>query len=144
MTARMPALCAPRMWLSPCYSIFMAGFRAPAPASRPTVAKGRRPKPFTEATLQFSVVNSASRRKETFSSKHPKRHLGSYAGLTQADAYAGFNRLYGAFWRRSRIQNSRMVSLSISTKGDVLALVKNKESTGEFCMTPGAPVSRGE
>jgi transposase len=27
---------------------------------------------------------------------HPERHLASYAGLMQADAYAGFNRLYGA------------------------------------------------
>jgi transposase len=26
--------------------------------------------------------------------QHPERHLGSYAGLMQADAYAGFNRLY--------------------------------------------------
>ena len=28
--------------------------------------------------------------------KHPEQHLTSYAGLMQADAYAGFNRLYGA------------------------------------------------
>jgi len=28
--------------------------------------------------------------------EHPERHLASYAGLMQADAYAGFNRLYGA------------------------------------------------
>src|SRR5205814_2939770 len=28
--------------------------------------------------------------------EHPERHLASYAGLTQADAYAGFNRLYEA------------------------------------------------
>jgi len=28
--------------------------------------------------------------------KHPEQHLGDYAGLMQADAYAGFNRLYGA------------------------------------------------
>jgi transposase len=28
--------------------------------------------------------------------KHPEQHLASYAGLMQADAYAGFNRLYGA------------------------------------------------
>ena len=28
--------------------------------------------------------------------EHPERHLGSYAGLMQADAYAGFNRLYEA------------------------------------------------
>jgi transposase len=28
--------------------------------------------------------------------KHPEEHLASYAGLMQADAYAGFNRLYGA------------------------------------------------
>jgi len=27
--------------------------------------------------------------------KHPEQHLASYAGLMQADAYAGFNRLYG-------------------------------------------------
>jgi transposase len=27
---------------------------------------------------------------------HPERHLAGYAGLMQADAYAGFNRLYGA------------------------------------------------
>jgi transposase len=27
--------------------------------------------------------------------KHPEEHLASYAGLMQADAYAGFNRLYG-------------------------------------------------
>jgi len=27
--------------------------------------------------------------------KHPEQHLMSYAGLMQADAYAGFNRLYG-------------------------------------------------
>jgi len=25
--------------------------------------------------------------------KHPEQHLASYAGLMQADAYAGFNRL---------------------------------------------------
>jgi transposase len=30
------------------------------------------------------------------SAKHPEQHLASYAGLMQADAYAGFNRLYGA------------------------------------------------
>ena len=29
-------------------------------------------------------------------SKHPERHLASYVGLMQADAYAGFNRLYAA------------------------------------------------
>jgi len=28
--------------------------------------------------------------------KHPERHLASYVGLMQADAYAGFNRLYDA------------------------------------------------
>jgi transposase len=28
--------------------------------------------------------------------QHPERHLASYAGLMQADAYAGFNRLYDA------------------------------------------------
>ena len=28
--------------------------------------------------------------------KHPEQHLTSYAGLMQADAYAGFNRLYDA------------------------------------------------
>jgi transposase len=28
--------------------------------------------------------------------KHPEQHLASYAGLMQADAYAGFRRLYGA------------------------------------------------
>jgi transposase len=27
---------------------------------------------------------------------HPEEHLTSYAGLMQADAYAGFNRLYEA------------------------------------------------
>jgi transposase len=30
------------------------------------------------------------------SSQHPEQHLASYAGLMQADAYAGFNRLYEA------------------------------------------------
>ena len=30
------------------------------------------------------------------SAKHPEQHLASYAGLMQADAYAGFNRLYSA------------------------------------------------
>jgi transposase len=30
------------------------------------------------------------------SAKHPEQHLASYAGLMQADAYAGFNRLYDA------------------------------------------------
>ena len=30
------------------------------------------------------------------SAKHPEQHLAGYAGLMQADAYAGFNRLYGA------------------------------------------------
>jgi len=28
--------------------------------------------------------------------EHPEQHLAGYAGLMQADAYAGFNRLYGA------------------------------------------------
>jgi transposase len=28
--------------------------------------------------------------------EHPEQHLATYAGLMQADAYAGFNRLYGA------------------------------------------------
>ena len=28
------------------------------------------------------------------SSKHPEQHLANYAGLMQADAYAGFNKLY--------------------------------------------------
>src|SRR4029078_1751515 len=30
------------------------------------------------------------------SAKHPEQHLAGYTGLMQADAYAGFNRLYGA------------------------------------------------
>src|ERR1700727_3409241 len=30
------------------------------------------------------------------SAKHPEQHLASYAGLMQADAYAGFHRLYDA------------------------------------------------
>jgi transposase len=30
------------------------------------------------------------------SAQHPEQHLASYAGLMQADAYAGFNRLYSA------------------------------------------------
>jgi transposase len=30
------------------------------------------------------------------SAKHPEQHLAGYAGFMQADAYAGFNRLYGA------------------------------------------------
>jgi transposase len=30
------------------------------------------------------------------SAKHPEQHLASYSGLMQADAYAGFNRLYAA------------------------------------------------
>jgi transposase len=30
------------------------------------------------------------------SARHPEQHLVGYAGLMQADAYAGFNRLYGA------------------------------------------------
>jgi transposase len=30
------------------------------------------------------------------SGEHPERHLNGYAGILQADAYAGFNRLYGA------------------------------------------------
>jgi transposase len=29
------------------------------------------------------------------SAKHPEQHLATYAGMMQADAYAGFNRLYG-------------------------------------------------
>ena len=28
--------------------------------------------------------------------EHPQRHLGSYAGIFQADAYAGYNKLYAA------------------------------------------------
>jgi len=28
--------------------------------------------------------------------EHPERHLGGYAGILQADAYAGFNRLYAS------------------------------------------------
>ena len=32
----------------------------------------------------------------TAAAQHPERHLASYAGLMQADAYAGFNRLYEA------------------------------------------------
>ncbi|HET9816339.1 MAG TPA: IS66 family transposase [Xanthobacteraceae bacterium] len=35
--------------------------------------------------------------------KHPEQHLASYAGLMQADAYAGFNRLYGAARKRGPI-----------------------------------------
>jgi transposase len=35
--------------------------------------------------------------------EHPERHLESYAGLMQADAYAGFNRLYEANRRRGPI-----------------------------------------
>ena len=37
------------------------------------------------------------------SAKHPEQHLASYAGLTQADAYAGFNRLYSASRKPSPI-----------------------------------------
>ena len=38
--------------------------------------------------------------------EHPEQHLRSYAGLMQADAYAGFNRLYEAN-RASRDRSSR-------------------------------------
>jgi transposase len=34
--------------------------------------------------------------------EHPERHLARYAGLMQADAYAGFNRLYEATAREGR------------------------------------------
>ena len=37
------------------------------------------------------------------SAKHPEQHLASYAGLMQADAYAGFNRLYSASRKPSPI-----------------------------------------
>jgi transposase len=37
------------------------------------------------------------------SAKHPEQHLASYAGLMQADAYAGFNRLYDASRRPAPI-----------------------------------------
>jgi hypothetical protein len=33
---------------------------------------------------------------------HPERHLASFAGLVQADAYAGFNRLYAPGERLAR------------------------------------------
>ena len=35
--------------------------------------------------------------------KHPEQHLAGYAGLMQADAYAGFNRLYDARGKRGSI-----------------------------------------
>jgi transposase len=35
--------------------------------------------------------------------EHPERHLASFAGLMQADAYAGFNRLYQADRKPGRI-----------------------------------------
>jgi transposase len=35
--------------------------------------------------------------------EHPEQHLASYAGLMQADAYAGFNRLYDAGRKRGPI-----------------------------------------
>jgi len=35
--------------------------------------------------------------------EHPERHLASYSGLMQADAYAGFNRLYEAARKRGPI-----------------------------------------
>ena len=37
------------------------------------------------------------------SAKHPEQHLSSYAGFMQADAYAGFNRLYDASRKPGRI-----------------------------------------
>ena len=39
----------------------------------------------------------------TAGGQHPERHLASYAGLMQADAYAGFNRLYQATRKPGRI-----------------------------------------
>ena len=37
------------------------------------------------------------------SAKHPEQHLATYAGMMQADAYAGFNRLYGEGRKPGRI-----------------------------------------
>jgi transposase len=46
---------------------------------------------------------------------HPERHLASYAGLMQADAYAGFNRLYegsqGRSDHRGRVLGARTVQV---------------------------------
>jgi Transposase IS66 family len=50
--------------------------------------------------------------------EHPERHLASYAGLMQADAYAGFSRLYEAgrkVGRSSRRPAGRTHAASSST-----------------------------
>jgi len=48
-------------------------------------------RPLPEHLPRERVVYSPDR-----SGKHPEEHLASYAGLMQADAYSGFNRLYQA------------------------------------------------
>jgi len=49
-------------------------------------------KPFSGRAPQAAVFFYSRDR----TAEHPERHLGEYAGILQADAYAGFNRLYEA------------------------------------------------
>jgi transposase len=48
-------------------------------------------RPFAGCDPPAAIFDSPDRR-----AKHPEQHLAGYAGLMQADANAGFNRLYGA------------------------------------------------
>jgi len=48
------------------------------------------------------------------SAKHPEQHLASYAGLMQADAYAGLNRLYSASRKSGPISSRARVAYSMS------------------------------
>src|SRR6266702_3024239 len=47
--------------------------------------------------------------------KHPEEHLAGYAGLMQADAYAGFNRLYAAARKPVRNERSRPLVDALET-----------------------------
>jgi len=80
-----------------------ANLRAPSNTTVPVLAKGktrtgrlwtyvRDDRPFAGPDPPAAVFFYSRDR----GGEHPEQHLASYAGLMQADAYAGFNRLYEA------------------------------------------------
>ena len=69
----------------------------------PVLAKGRRRRvaPGSMCATTGRSAGPIRRRRCSIYSRdrtgeHPERHLDGYAGILQADAYAGFNRLYAA------------------------------------------------
>ena len=73
--------------------------------------------------------------------EHPERHLESYAGILQADAYAGFNALYKTDRRRRRLvdegRNERATRRRCSGDGDLATWQARRAAAS---LRPGQPI----